>query len=194
MRATEWQVVVEKGIEDIGPVKERRPIVEAEIVAGRVVFRSVLHCADIVERLGARVVQIEHQPVPVIVAQGDDECVVVGMVVAIAHEKIENLQVVIRRQPQGELSIYIYRVEQAGNVVVYEVDGIARSNTGGRGNVGLARAAANSEARELIFEPGLIRDRTGSHTRSKLSRDGVIRLRKDLTGGLVFEHVRRGVK
>src|SRR5690348_15554794 len=126
MRTSERQLIVEEGVEDVRSVKEGRSVVEIEIVAGRVIFRGILNRADCVQRLGKSVVHIENQSSPIIIAESDDERVVIGAVVAIAHEQVEYLQIVVGGQPKHKLPVYIYRVKQARDVVVYEVCSIAR--------------------------------------------------------------------
>src|SRR4029077_16454229 len=164
---------------------------------------------DIVQRLRACIVQVEHQPMPAIVAQGDDEGVVIGMVVAISHEQVEDLQVVVGLCPKDELPVDIYSVEEARQVVIYKIYRIAGGKTRGGANVGRCRrscgcidSATCPQAGELIFEPRLvIEDRIDGpirqgwgNTSAQLLRHGVVRLGKNLTRGLVFEHVGRRIK
>src|SRR5208282_480808 len=183
---SEREVVGEKGVEDVGPVEERRSVVEVEVVAGGMVFGGVLYGADIVERLGASVVQVEDQSMPIVVAEGDNEGVVVGVVVTVTHEEVEDLEVVIGLQPEDKLPVYVYRVKKARDVIVDEIDGVARSDASSGGNVGAIRSASNPKTGELVFKPRLICDGSGRNSAPELRRHRVVSLSKDLTGGLVF--------
>src|SRR6266436_3029574 len=131
---------------------------------------------------------------PVVVAEREDEGVVVGFVIAIAHEKIKHLKIVVRWQSKHKLPINIQVQEEARHIVIDKIGRVAGGNTSRRGNIGVSRTATDSETGQLIFEPSLIRYCGRNHPSSKLCRHSIIRLGKDLTRGLVFEHVRRGTE
>ena len=106
--AFEGQLVIEDGVENMWAIEEGRSVIEMRVEAGRVVARIVLNGADRVERLGEGVVEIEQQAVPGIVAQIDDQGVVIGIVAAGASEEINDLGVIERRQTQLKSAIDVH--------------------------------------------------------------------------------------
>src|SRR5208282_5200187 len=140
---------------------------------GGVIFGGVLNSADVVQRLGTRVVQVEYQPVPVVVTQGDDEGVVVGLVIAIAHEQVEYLQVVIGLQTETE-PIEVDRIEHARNVVVDEAGRVASGKTASYAGGRAGARRSGGKAGKLVFEPGLRGDRRWGDPGAKLRREGIV--------------------
>src|SRR5262245_54535005 len=55
------QVIDPVGIDGMGSIEEGRAVVHVRVEAGRQLARRVLHCADLVQRLGQRVVEIERK-------------------------------------------------------------------------------------------------------------------------------------
>ena len=99
---SERQIIIEDSVEDVRPVEERWPVVQACIITGRIVAGVVLNSANRVERFGKRVVEVEEQSVPAIVAQRQDQSVVVRFVPAGAHKEVEHLCVRIFRQSEPQ--------------------------------------------------------------------------------------------
>src|SRR6476646_9330208 len=102
MTISSWQVIVEDGVEDMGMVEERRPILEVRVKAGGVGAGIVLHGTDLVQRPREGVIHVKLQAMRRPLTESHRGRMIVGEIVVSAHEEREiNLMIVESRQSKS---------------------------------------------------------------------------------------------
>ena len=123
---------------------------------------------------------------PVVVAQGHDQRIVVGGVAAGARKEVEDLEVGERLLPcaqTGKIKVQ----KQIRKVVVLERGGVPRGHASGGGTAGAG-------VWYQVFKPRLGCDGPRRDSCAQFGRDGVESLGEVLPRSLILEHVGNGVE
>src|SRR5207302_5000572 len=118
----EGQVINPFPIEDVTEIEPRRAILGIQVKAIGHKVGCVLNCANLVERMGERIVRCIRKAVGSTLIQRDQQGVIVG--ITSARTKKDSLsQVVVEGRQTGKQALLVNGAKYAAHVTVNEVTG-----------------------------------------------------------------------